>query len=144
MVLLKLHTLDYKRIIKIPFLVYFIMCIIIVNEVILIGAGFVHINHLYSNVFRNSSLIFGPLAEVEFLGILFTAMTPKLFMTVPIGANAGAVYYWPIIWLVIPSYIYFSITAILLSLPFELKNIKTDILALKTKITLFIKKSKKG
>jgi hypothetical protein len=128
MVLLKQHTLDYKRIIKIPFLVYFIMCLILANEIILTGAGFVHINHLYSNEIRNSSLIFGPLPEVEFLGILFTPLTPKLFLTVPVGANAGAVYYWPIIWLVIPSFIYFSITALLLSLPFELKNIKADIL----------------
>ncbi|MCL2792171.1 MAG: hypothetical protein FWD87_03695 [Spirochaetaceae bacterium] len=143
MVLLKLHTLDYKRIIKVPFLLYFVLCIILVNEIILIGAGFVHISHLYSNVIRNSALIFGPLAEVEFVGILFTALTPQLFLTVPIGPNAGAVYYWPIIWLMIPSYIYFCAIAILLSLPFEFKNIKADILTLKTKITLLITNKKR-
>ena len=135
MVLLKLHTLDYKRIIKIPFLVYFVMCIILVNEIILTGAGFVHINHLYSNEIRNSALIFGPLMDVEFLGKLFTPLTPNLFLTVPIGANAGAVYYWPIVWLIIPFYIYFCLLSLLLALPFDYKNIKKDISALKIKLT---------
>jgi len=140
MVLLKLHTLDYKRIIKLPFLAYFVLCIILVNEIILVGAGFVNINHFFSNEIRNSALIFGPLADVDFLGVLFTPLTPNLFLTVPIGANAGAVYYWPIVWLMIPSYIYISLTAFLLSLPFEHKNIKTDILALKTKIITLVEK----
>jgi len=130
MVLLKLHTLDYKRIIKVPFLAYFTLCIILVNEVILIGAGFVPVEHLFSNHIRNSALIFGPLADVELLGILFTTLTPDFFLTVPIGVNAGAPFYWPILWLIIPFYIYFTIVAVLLSLPFEYKNIKTDIVRL--------------
>jgi len=134
MVMLKLHTLDYKRIFKIPFLMYFTLCIILVNEVILTGAGFVHINHLYSNVIRNSSLIFGPLAEVELIGKFFTVFTPKLFLTVPIGVNAGNVYYWPILWLVVPSFIYVCIISFLLSLPFEYKNVKKDIMVLINKI----------
>ena len=134
MVMLKLHALDYKRIIKAPFLTYLVLCIILVNEIILTGAGFVHISHLYSNEIRNSSLIFGPLPQVEFIGILFTPLTPDLFLTVPIGANAGEVYYWPIVWLVIPFYIYFCIAALLLSLPFEYKNLKKDILILKRRI----------
>ena len=137
MVMLKLHTLDYRRIIKVPLLVYLVMCTILVNEIILTGAGFVHISHLYSNEIRNSSLIFGPLAEIEFLGKLFTALTPKFFLTAPVGVNAGAVYYWPIVWLINPSYIYFCAAAFLLSLPFQFKRIKTDISALKRKITCF-------
>ena len=130
MVILKLHTLDYKRIIKAPFLVYLTLCIILVNEIILTGAGFVHINHLYSHEVRNASLIFGPLPQLEFVGRLFTALTPEIFLTVPVGANAGAVYYWPIAWLVIPFYIYFCVLSFLLALPFEYKNVKKDILRL--------------
>jgi len=139
MVLLKLHTLDYKRILKVPFMAYLTLCIILANEIILTGAGFVHINHLYSYEIRNSSLIFGPLPELEFVGRLFTALTPELFLTVPVGANAGDVYYWPILWLVIPFYIYFCILSLLLSLPFEYKNIKKDILSLKPKILMALR-----
>ena len=135
MVMLKLHTLDYKRIVKVPFLAYLTLCIILANEIILTGAGFVHINYLYSNEIRNASLIFGPLPQIEFVGILFTALTPQIFLTVPVGANAGALYYWPIIWMIIPFYIYFCILSLLLSLPFEYKNIKKDIFILKSKIS---------
>jgi hypothetical protein len=130
MVMLKQHTLDYKRIVKMPFLVYCVMGLILINEIILIGAGFVHPAHLFSTEIRNSALIFGPLSDVEFLGALFLPLVPELFRTVPVGANAGAVFYWPIIWLVIPSFIYFSLAAFALALPFEYKRIKTDVLRL--------------
>ena len=131
MVLLKLHTLDYKRIVKIPFLIYMALGVILVNEVVITGAGFVNMNYLYDSEVRNASFIFGPVAEVGVLGKLFTALTPKLFMTAPVGGNAGSVYYWPIIWMVIPIFVYFCVFAVLLALPFEYRNIKKDVIALK-------------
>ena len=136
MVLLKLHTLDYKRIIKVPFLVYAVLCIILVNEVILIGTGFVNINTLFSYEVRNAAMIFGPLPEDLFMGKFFMALTPDLFLTMPIGPNAGAPFYWPILWLVIPFFIYFCILALILALPFDYKNIKKDVLALRKKLKL--------
>ena len=128
MVMLKLHTLDYRRIPKVPLIAYLVLCIILVNEVILTGAGFVHRDHFYSYEVRNASLIFGPLPQVEILGTLFTALTPNLFLTVPIGENAGAVFYWPIVWMVIPSYIYFNAASLMLCMPFEYRSIKKDIM----------------
>jgi len=136
MVLLKLHTLDYKRIIKVPLVVYAVLCIILVNEVILIGAGLVNINTLFSYEVRNAAMIFGPLPEDLFIGKLFTLLTPNLFLTIPIGPNAGAPFYWPILWLVIPFFIYFSILALILALPFEYKNIKKDVNALRKRIRI--------
>ena len=127
MVLLKLHTLDYKRIVKVPFIVYLIMCVILVNEVILTGAGFIKPDYLYRNDVRNASFIFGPEPKVGILGSIFTALTPKLFTTVPVGENAGSVFYWPIVWILIPSYICFCLFALLLALPFEYKGISRDI-----------------
>ena len=134
MVLLKLHTLDYKRIIKVPFLFYLFLCIILVNEVILAGAGFVRLEYFFSNEIRNAAFIFGPLPAVDFLGNLFIALTPEILKTVPIGANSGAVYYWPIVWMIIPSFIFLSVISFLISMPFDYKNIKKDILALTAKI----------
>ena len=135
MVMLKLHTLDYKRIIKVPFLAYLVLCVILVNEIILIGAGFVHISHLFSSEVRNSALIFGPLAEVELVGALFTALTPELFLTVPVGPNAGAAFHWPIVWLVIPFFVYFCVIAVLLSLPFEHGRMKADASGLRARVS---------
>lgn len=130
MVLLKLHTLDYKRIMKVPFIVYLILCVILANEVMLIGAGFVHIDHLFCTEIRNHTLIFGPLAEVYFLGSLFNTLTPEVFRTIPFGENAGEVFYWPIVWLIIPSFIYFSLASFLLALPLEFRRVKSDASAL--------------
>ena len=127
MVLLKLHTLDYKRIIKVPFLFYLILCIILVNEVILIGTGFIHADFLFSREVRNHTLIFGPLAEIEFVGVLFNTLTPELFRTVPVGPNAGQVFYWPIVWMILPSFIFFNIFALLLALPFDHRRVSTDL-----------------
>jgi len=134
MVLLRLHTPCYKRILKVPFLAYLIMCVILVNEVILTGAGYLRPEYLYSNEIRNASFIFGPQPKVGILGKLFTALTPEVFLTIPVGENAGSVYYWPIIWLMIPSYIYFCLFSLLMVLPFEYKNIWRDIVAVKEKI----------
>ena len=136
MVMLKVHTLDYRRIPKIPFVGYAVLCIILVNEVILTGTGFVRPEFLFRADIRNSALIFGPLPEVAFLGALFTPLTPGLFLTMPLGPNAGAPFYWPILWLVVPFFIYFCTVAFLFALPSEYKRIRRDLAALKEKLIL--------
>ena len=135
MMMLKLHTLDYRRIWKIPFLAIFVLCIILINEVILVGTGFVRADLLFSYEFRNTALIFGPMPELGPVNTFLTALTPEFLTTVPFGPNAGETFYWPIVWMLIPAYIYFTIGAFLLALPFEHKNVKRDIVALKAKIT---------
>jgi len=127
MVMLKIHKLDYKRILKVPFVAYIILCIILVNEVVLTGTGFLRSEILFSNEIRNAALIFGPNPDIPIVGILFLPLTPELFTTIPVGINAGTSFYWPIIWLLIPSYIYLVLFGILLALPFEFKSIKKDI-----------------
>jgi len=127
MVMLKVHTLDYRRIIKVPLVTFVILCIILVNEVILTGTGFVNAQFLFSNEIRNAALIFGPNPDIEFVGKLFLPLTPEFFTTIPIGTNAGATFYWPIVWMMIPLYIYLVIFGILLALPFEFKNMKKDV-----------------
>ena len=134
MVMLGLHKLDYRRIPKVPLLFYLMLCVILVNEVILTGAGLVHIDHLFNNEIRNPALIFGPLPQLEPLGTLFTALAPNVFLTIPAGPAAGAPYYWPIVWLVIPFFVYFCLAALLLALPFEHRRMKRDLLAIKAKI----------
>jgi len=123
MVMLKVHTLEFKRIFKVPLIAYLVLCVILVNEVILTGTGFINERHLFSNEVRNAALIFGPNPDIQFVGMLFLPLTPELFTTIPIGENAGSTFYWPIIWMIIPSYIYLVISGILLTLPFEYKRI---------------------
>ena len=134
MVILKLHTLDYKRIWKAALLAVVVLFIVFINEVILTGLGFVRADLLFSHEYRNTSLIFGPMKELGPVNDLLLAFTPSLFTTVPVGPNAGETFYWPIVWMLFPAYIYACIGAFLLALPFEYKNVKRDILALRQKI----------
>jgi hypothetical protein len=136
MVVTKQHTLNYHRILKVPFMFILILGIILVNEVILIGTGFVESDmaDLFDPNTRNASFIFGPTDQFQnAIGIL-TIFVPKLMLTVPIGPNAGKELYWPVVWLVIPVCVYIWIISFLLSLPFDGKHIMEDIRRLFSRI----------
>jgi hypothetical protein len=136
MVLTRVHVLDYRRIFKAPFMFYCVLGIILINEVVLVGAGFAEkdIELLFAPDYRNSSFIFGPLEEFEKVAVILTVFTPKLFLTVPVGPDAGSPYYWPILWIVIPAYIYICLFSLIFALPFEHAHMKADILRLKENI----------
>ena len=119
MVILKVHTLEYKRILKIPLIAYAVLALILVNEVILTGLGFLREDILFSYEIRNAAFIFGPHPNLGFIGTMFLRLTPELFTIMPVGANAGETSYWPIIWLIIPFYIYGGLVSVLLTLPFK-------------------------
>lgn len=145
MVLFKLHALDYKRIFKLPFVFYAVLCVILVNEIILMAIGFVdgNIETLLDPNIRNSSFIFGPTSQFEkFANAVFTILTPKFLTICPAGIHKGETLYWPILWLVIPAYIYLIILSILLSLPWEYKHLKQDIKNLYAKIKSFFNNKK--
>lgn len=118
MVMLKVHTLEYRRILKMPLIAFLILGLILVNEVILTGIGFLREDIFFSYEVRNAAFIFGPHPDIAFIGTLFLLLTPEFFTVMPIGENAGETFYWPIVWLMIPFYIYVSIISVLLTLPF--------------------------
>lgn len=102
------HKIELKNIFKIPFIFYFVCIIILTNEVILMALGIVdgNMQSLLNPNIRNFALIFGPNHHLKKFRWLYEPFVPKIFKTVPFGPNAGEVLYWPIIWLVIPAYIY--------------------------------------
>ena len=119
MVMLKTHTLEYKRILRVPLIALSVLCLILINEVILTGIGLVRHDILFSYEFRNAALIFGPNPAIPFVGTMFLPLTPEIFTVIPFGENAGTTFYWPIIWMIIPAYIYFCVIAGVLALPFR-------------------------
>jgi hypothetical protein len=136
MVVTKQHTLNYHRILKVPFMFILILGIILVNEVILIGTGFVESDmaDLFNPNTRNASFIFGPTDQFQNAIWILTIFVPKFMLTVPIGPNAGQELYWPVVWLVIPVCVYIWIISFLLSLPFDGKHIMEDIRRLFSRI----------
>ncbi|MDF2699581.1 MAG: hypothetical protein K0Q49_1137 [Haloplasmataceae bacterium] len=106
MVITKQHQLSYRRILKVPFVFFGVLIIILFNEVVLIAIGLLNsdINTLLNPNIRNTALIFGfPDAYSKF-DWLIQIFVPKLFRTIPFGESAGQEMFWPVIWQVIPAY----------------------------------------
>lgn len=142
MVKCKFHQLDYRRVYKLPLSFIIILVVILVNEVVLIAGGFVESDMatFLNQTDRNSSFIFGPTEYFEDVAWLLNIFVPPLFRKVAIGPNAGATMYWPIIWLVIPAYIYLPLLGLILSLPYEGAHLINDLKNIWRKKESIIKK----
>lgn len=120
MVVTKIHRVNYHRIWKVPFVLLIVLCIIILNEVMMMELGFVSLRNgdlLHPN-YRNPSLVFCPPKEIEGTALLkFILMwTPKVFMAIPVGEMAGQTKYWPILWVAFPLYVFFCLLSFFISL----------------------------
>ena len=128
MVLTKLHTLSYKRVLWCP--VYFLgVCLfIILNQWFQSELGFTDLrsSDFFNINFKNSSMIYKPSGFLEFLGYL----VPSFFKTVPVGPHAGEFKYWPWFWMI----------AFLLCMIFDHKNFGQDCKNLFNKIKLKFQK----
>ena len=126
MVLLKLHKLSYKRVLWVPIYFSFVLMFIMINQIIQSELGFVALrnNDFLEINYKNSSYIWGP--GNESFVVVFTALCPKIFKTVPVGEYAGQEKYWPLIWLLVPIFIYVVPISFLICLIFDHKNFVND------------------
>lgn len=159
MVLLKLHTISYKRVIVVPFVLTAVLAFIMVQNVIQAELGYLpyygvkeqHIvyddstlseepltdEELFMNIkYPNFSLPWGP-EGVPVLGDLFKIWTPKFLKTVPDTAfanqYAGQEKYVPLFWAVPAIFVYFTIVPFGFSMIWEHNNLKEDLKNLKIK-----------
>ena len=127
MVLLKVHTLNYKNIWKMPFFMMAVLLFIICNQVLQSELGIIDMRGTdilkEGCGYRNTSLIWGPTDSVS---VLFTWLTPNFMKVIPFGAFAGQAKYWPFFYLVPGCFFYFWLLPLLMCLPWELKHIKAD------------------
>lgn len=132
MVLLKVHTLNYRNIWKMPFCMMAVLLFIICNQVLQSELGIIDMrgdNILEAGCgYRNTSLIWGPTDSVS---AIFTWLTPEFMKTVPFGPYAGQTKYWPFFYLLPGCFVYFWIIPLLICLPWEHNHIKSDIICLK-------------
>lgn len=109
MVFYGLHKLEFKRIFFFPISFMIVLALIVVNEVILMETGFVDMrgNDFLNYNYRNSSFIFGPTDNLKEISDKYVDWAvPKPFKTVMVGKYKGADKYAPILWLLVPSYVY--------------------------------------
>ncbi len=109
MVFYGLHKLEFKRVFFFPISFMLVLALIVANEVILMEMGFVDMrgNDFLNYNYRNSSFIFGPTENLKEISDKYVDWAvPKPFKTVMIGEYKGAEKYTPILWLLVPSYVY--------------------------------------
>ena len=136
MVMFGQHKLNYRRIWK-SFVMYFIvLCVIIVNELILIKLRWVDTSTL-EEFFDSSSRDMGyavglPAGIMEEIGKYVLWMTPKAWKSP----------YIPLLWELFPVIIYGGIACLCLSLYWEHDRIKQDVLWVVNKVKELIAKIK--
>ena len=133
MVKLKLHTLSWKRVWVVPFYLLGLFLFIILNQVFQSELGFVPLrqNGFLEIGYKNTSYIWGP---DDGIGKFLASFCPDVFKTVPVGPNAGKTKYWPFFWLIVPAFVLITPVCFAISLMFDWKNFKTDVLAFKSKL----------
>ena len=138
-VMLGVHTLDVKRIFKVPFYVCAMLLFIICNQVLQSELGIISLrsSNIYQVNWHNPSLIWGPTDDVA---VIFSWLTPDFMKVIPFGEFAGQAKYWPFFWMLPAIFIYFIVEPFILCLIFDFKNTKNTLtLTFKKAVKIFKK-----
>lgn len=103
---------NWKYILNIPICFLIVECIILGNEYVLRWIGFVNPDWsiFYNRVDRNSSFIFGPLPALDgCYQVIMDFMVPRFLKTDYFGITSDGVFYFPVLWMTIPVFVYFPI-----------------------------------
>lgn len=141
MVLLKLHTISWRRILSAPIGLLLLMIFIILNQFFQAELGYIPIrgsvgyhyvmNWDYWTAFndvnwKNSSYIYSPNSP-DPIGEVFALFCPDCFKTVPAGPYAGQPKYWPWFWIICPVFVLVTPLAFGLAMIFDHKNFVKDV-----------------
>ena len=153
MVLLKHHTLSWKRVWAAPTGLMLLGLFIILNQVFMSELGFIPLRNENSVPnYKNSSYLWGPLNQdgtMDPIGGFLAIFTPDFFKTLPVAWSgsaypAGTVKYWPWFWLILPVYILVTPMAFLISMIWDHKNFKEDMKTYKRKLSDWIDAKRKS
>ena len=141
MVLCGHHRLDWRRTWKAPLVLACVMFVIFINDIMLVATGIVPdatVEEVIHGQVRNGAMVYGPAEELESFKHIFLVFTPDIFLTVPFGPDKGAPFYWPVLWVLVPGFIYITTICFFISLIFDFRRFKNDMR------TIFSKQPKKA
>ncbi len=115
----KIHVFSFKRIIYIPVMVMCIFLLIFLNELLLILFGWIDPSTIYDIDIRNSSFVFGIPEHYKNAAVIFDIFVFDFLKAYP---KDGANIYYPVIWFIVPAFIYGPILASITMGPFALVN----------------------
>ncbi len=140
MVVFKLHTINYRRILYVPTYLLAVMLFIMVNQVLQSELGFIPLrgDEIFNINYKNTSMIWGPSGPIgDFLAIF----CPRFFKYIPVGDYAGQAKFWPWFWLIFPCYILITPICFLISLILDYKRFKNDMIIIYNYINIKILKN---
>ena len=143
MVLLRKHTLSYRRILAAPIGLLLVMLFIMLNQLLQSELGFIPLRGedlLHTN-YKNTSYIWGP-GNNDAIGTFLSWFCPDYFKTIPVGEFAGQQKYWPWFWLIFPVFILVTPLSFGLVMIFDRKSFCADVRKLKTIFHLPNRKNK--
>ncbi|OQC09654.1 MAG: hypothetical protein BWX74_00899 [Tenericutes bacterium ADurb.Bin087] len=126
--LLNIREPDLKKWWVMPLLFLAYETIIMLNTALLTFTGlatregFTPLQLFIDRQYLNNSFVFGPTPDMGIVGETIGNMTFPFMKTDIFNLTNGDEFYWPIIWLLIPSYIIFVPLYTVLALPFRKKH----------------------
>ena len=127
MVVLRLHRLDYRRIIFTPLIYILVLVVIVFNEVALVAFGLDQAKYLLSVDHGNGGLAFGPYSDLEGTGVLNFLL---LFVPPFFRPSAQNPYYAPALWQLGPVIILGCPLGFLMCLYWEHRHFASDVKSL--------------
>ena len=68
--------------------------------------------------FRNSSFTFGVRPDFAAVKFLFDPLVPAFFKTDAFNINGGKPFYFPVLWMIVPAFVYLIPVYVIISSPF--------------------------
>ncbi len=135
MVLLKQHTLSYRRILAAPIGLLLLMLFIMLNQIFQSELGFIPLrdSDMFDVNFKNSSYIWGPDLP-DAIGSFLAKLCPDIFKTIPVGPYKGQEKYWPWFWLIFPVFLIVTPLSFGLAMIFDYKNFAADVHLLRERL----------
>ncbi len=104
----------------IPLLFLVWQAIICANDYFLVAVGLVKgsFSDLLDPGFHNSSFTFGVRPDFAWAAKVFDPLVPRFLRTDAFGLNGGVPFYFPVLWLTVPSFVFLIPIYVLISSPF--------------------------
>ncbi len=117
--LLNYRRPSLKNVLVIPLMFLAHETIVMLNEVLLIKTGIIDatLESFLSRASRNNSFVHGPTPDMDGVGEFLTMFCPDIFKQDIFGINGGTDFFWPVVWLIIPVFVYFVPIYFLIATP---------------------------
>ncbi|MFH1693613.1 MAG: hypothetical protein ABH890_04965 [Bacillota bacterium] len=112
----QMHELSIRRAYRAPLILFLVLVIIFINELVLTALHWVPKEDLFDPNKRNPSFVFGVRGDLTGLGLLIGVFVPYFMRVAPL---TGTTFFWPVIWLLIPTLVYGGLIALIFMFFFD-------------------------